>query len=515
MTEVAERVEAPPRASATGTSRRNLLLTFGSSAGGAAVTFVFNLAVLPFVLHRVGWQGYGAWATVAALLAVGGLADAGIRTEIVRRVAAANGEDDEGALVASVHEGVTLLAVVAGSLWLAGVVAAPLIRRFAFPAGIPGYGGADVDLLIRATLTLLLVSLLGNAYFGVLRGVQRGDVETLAQMIGVAAGAAATLLCVSGGWGTWGLFAGSSAQVAVFLVVEWIGTRRLVPALRPRLARVSRGAARAYLALSGLALLSQISDVVDNQWDKLVISRFVGSEAVTAFQVGTSLVLQGKLLALLPLLPLLAAIAELRHRDAARLENLHTVLSKASFIIGAVALSGIFAFGPAFLRLWLGPEGSTAGSVTRLFVVAGALNLVSAPFSLRAFGEGWHGVAAASALVNIVLNGVSSLVLTMWLGLNGALYGSIIGTSVGVVVILVLMRRKLGPRWSGPPLRAFAVGMAAAAGVVRLGLDDPRSWLALVLAAACFATVVGVASTAAERLPISALRGAATGRASA
>lgn len=514
MKVLAPRPEADLAPAALGTSRRNLLLTFRGSAGAAVVAFAFNLAILPFVLHRLGSTLYGVWATVATLLAVGGLADAGIRTEIVRRVAAAQGRDDEEELVAAVHQGVTLLAALAGGVFLLGMAGAPLIRAFAFPHGVPGYATSEVELLIRATLALLLLTLVGNAYFGVLRGVQRGDVETAAQMLAFPVGAVLTVVGVAVGWGLWALFVGSAAQILVTFAVEWRGARRLVPALRPRLTRLARGATKAYLALSGLALLSQVSDVVDSQWDRLVLSHFVGSGAVTSFQVGTSLVLQGKALALLPLAPLLVVIAELRHRDDDRLESLYRLLAKASFVLGAVILSGVFVFAPAFLRLWLGSQGAGAGGAARLFAVAAALNLVSAPLAFRAFGEGWHAVAAASAVFNMVLNGVMSLVLTIAIGLNGALYGSIIGTGVGVGALVVLMRRRLGPRWVGPPLGALTLGVAGAAAMVLLGLDQPGSWPTLASEAAGFAILVGVASTAVERLSAASLL-SAMGRPSA
>src|SRR5437588_1817650 len=75
-----------------GTSRFTLARTFRSSAVSVATTYITSLAVLPVVLRHLGAARYGVWATVASVLAVGGLADAGIRTEIVRRVSSAHGE---------------------------------------------------------------------------------------------------------------------------------------------------------------------------------------------------------------------------------------------------------------------------------------------------------------------------------------------------------------------------------------------------------------------------------------
>jgi O-antigen/teichoic acid export membrane protein len=493
-----------PSSPLTGTSRRTLLLVLRSSAGAALIGYAVNLAIVPFVLERVGADLYGAWATMASILAVGALADAGIRTEIIRRVGAAQGDENDEALVSSVHQGVTLLAVLAAAIAVVGVVAAPAIRGFAFPGGVPGYGAPEVDLLIRATFALLAASLLANGYFGVLRGVQRGDVETNGQMISVPLAAAVTVVGVSLGWGLWALYAGSLAGLLASSVWNLVGTRRLVPGLRLRIVALPPAVVKGYLALSGLALLSQVSEVVDSQWDKIVLSRYVGSASVASFQIGTNLVLQGKLLALLPLAPLLVAISELRRRDHARMEELFSLMARAGSVLGAVVLGAIFVFAPAFVRLWLGADPSVAGAgaAARLFTVAVALNLVSAPLAFRAFGEGWHALAATGSVVNMVVNGALSLGLTMAIGFNGALYGSIAGNLVGTVFFFVLMRRRMGDQWTAPPWRAAVVGIVASAAVVLTGASHIESWLILVPACAIYAIVVGVVCSRVERLSV-------------
>ena len=488
----------------TGTSRRTLLLAFRSSAASAAVTYLFNLAILPFVLGRVGSPIYGAWATMASILAVGGLADAGIRTEIVRRVGRARGDGDADGLERSVHQGVTLLAVLAAAIVAVGVAAAPAIRAFAFPSGVPGYRTAEIDLLLRLTVAVLAAELVANGYFGVLRGVQRADVETTGVMLSVPVSALVTVVGVHLGWALWALFAGSLTVLAVTVAWSWIGTRRLAPGLRLRLVAMSGPVARGYLGLSALALLSQVSEVVDSQWDKVVLSRYVGSAAVASFQIGTTLVLQGKVLALLPLAPLLVAIAELRRRDPARVDALYALMARAAMALTAVVLSAIWVFVPAFLRLWLGPGDvpERADVAARLFTFAVVLNLLCAPLALRAFGEGWYRLTAASAATNMVVNGGTSLALTMAVGFEGALYGSIVGTAAGCALMIALMRRRLGDRWVPIPFRGLVVGLTAAVGALLLGLDRVGSWPMLLVAGGGYVLVVGLACTRAERLNV-------------
>ena len=491
-----------PAPAPTGTSRRNLVRAVSSSAVGAVVTYGVNLAIVPFVLHRVGSDLYGAWATMASILAVGALADAGVRTEIIRRVGSAQGDGDDDALVRTVREGVTLLVGLAGAILLVGALGAPAIRAFAFPTGVPGYSAAEVDLLIRATVAVLAGSLVANGYFGVLRGVQRGDVEARGMMLAVPASAVVTVVGVSAGWGLWALFLGSVAALLVTVAFNAIGTRRLVPALRLRPVALSRPAVKGYLALSGLALLSQLGDVVDSQWDKVILSRYVGSTAVTSFQIGTNLVLQGKVLALLPLAPLLVAIAELRRRDPARMEALFNLMARSGMVLGSVVLGSVFAFAPAFVRLWLGDDPATtaAGSAARLFTVAVVFNLFSAPLAFRAFGEGWHGLAAAGSVANMVVNGALSLALTMAIGFNGALYGSIAGNAAGTAFFFVLMRRRMGDRWTPPPWRALAAGILVAVAAVQAGAGRIESWPALLAAGVAYLAVAGAACARAERL---------------
>lgn len=496
--------ETERTAVATGTCRRTLFLAFRSSTAAALVTYGFNLALVPLVLGRMGPELYGAWATVASILAVGSLADAGVRTEIIRRVGAASGAGDQEDVVRSVRQGVTLLAVLAALVTVVGAAAAPAIRGFSFPAGVPGYGADELDRLVRATVAVLAASLVANGYSGVLRGVQRGDIDTVGRIVAILVAAAVTVTGVALSWGLWALFLGSLTQLVVVVTWNWLGTRRVVPGLRLRRVPLTAPVVKGYLALSGLALLSQVSDVVDSQWDKVILSHFVGSSAVASFHIGTSLVLQAKALALLPLAPLLAAVAELRERDPARMEALFDLLAKAAMVSGAVVLGMVFVFVPAFVDLWLGPGQARTGTAVaaRLFAVAAVLNLVSAPLAFRAFGEGWHALAAASSAVNMVVNAALSLVLTMTIGFNGALYGSIAGNLVGSVFLFGLVRRRMGERWAFPPLRALTVGaLVAAAGSVG-GLGNVRSWPSLGAAGAVYLAVAGAACARAERLPV-------------
>lgn len=148
-------------------------------------------------------------------------------------VARARGAEDDDALVAAVHEGVTVLVLLASLVLVGRLTGAAFIRAFTFPDAVAGYTAPALDGLVRSVFALVAASLVLNGYFGVLRGVQRADVETTAQVGAVVVAAAVTVVGIAGGWGLWALLAGSLAQLSVVSAWKWARTRRLIPTCGP------------------------------------------------------------------------------------------------------------------------------------------------------------------------------------------------------------------------------------------------------------------------------------------
>lgn len=474
-----------------GTSRRTLAKSLRSAGLATIVQYASSFLLTPVVFATAGASTFGAWATVSSLLAVGALADAGLRLEISRRVAAAAGDGDTERMRQAVHDGTTLLACFALAVFAVGYLLTPAIRSFAFPDGMPGLSTSEADLLLRATFALLAFSLVSDGYFAVLRGVQRADIETNGRMLSVVFGTGLSVVGLELGWGIWALLAGAALMSIVALLVQAIGTRRIVPEVRFRLRSLRGRNWQNLLAFSSLALLSQLSDVIDSQWDKVVLSRYVGSSAVASFQLGTTLVLQAKAFALLPLAPLLVAVAELRNRDPGRSARVLGILSSATFALGALALGGVVVFAPAFFRLWLGEDMPQAVLATRLFSVAVALNLVAAPLAYRALAEGKHRLTAIASGCNIAVNGVASYVLAVLVGFRGPLVGSILGNLCGTAVFFLLMARALNREMLTQPLRSLAIAVVASTTAIAAGAAEITTWPALVLAVLGFSVIVG------------------------
>lgn len=484
-----------------GTSRRTFARTMGSGFLKALVVPATSFLVLPLVLDDLGTTEYGVWATLSSLLAVGGLVDAGVRTEIIRRVADAHGSEDLAAGVRSARQGVTILAVCSAVLVVAVVALSDPIVGFVFP-DLTGALRTDTRAVLIGLVVLLAVSMVNGGLYSVAAGLQRGDYENVTTVMSAVAGALVTVVSVNGlGLGLWGMLWGATANVAVMVAGQVWATRRLVPSLRLPFTRINRVVVRGFFAISALLFLSQVGDVVDFQYDKVILSRYLEPAAAGQYQLGTMLSLNLRMLALMPMTLLLAGTAELWRSSPQRARRLLDVVTAFVYASGGLLMTGVIVLAPSFMRLWLGHGYTEAGRAAQLLAVAMVLNLVAAPWTGFAIGRRWVGIPALAAVGNMVTNAVLSFVLVTHIGFDGALYGSIAGNAVGLLVFYVLLRHRVPGPWLRPVLRPLAVCAALGAVAAQLVAGFPglvSGWaaflgtgtvLALVLAAALLAVM--------------------------
>lgn len=427
---------------ALGTSRATVTRALTTNTLRIVIALPVSLVLLPIVFSRLTAGQFGVWAVLSTLLAVGALADGGVRTEMVRRVADAIGRGDRQAAAASASQGLSILLVTGLTVTVVGWLIAPAVASFAFSGGPTGVPRSDTIELLRGVLLLLGAALVTNGLFAVLTGLQRPDFENLGALAGTLAGAATTIAFVYQGVGVWALLWGSVAQWLAACLVQLRGLTTLPADLRPRLVLLGGGTLRAYVGLSSLLLLSQISNVVDFEFDKLILARYVDSAASGHYDIGTTVVLQVRVFALVPLTVALAGLAELFSRSPADAQRLFANVRSAVLALTAVLMSLLFVFGPAMVRIWLGDSFGDAGTASRMLAVAMAANAVAAPGAYYAVSRGWHHLAAIGALVNIIVNAGTSYTLVVLHGFSGALWGSIAGNVAATVVFLALLYRQ-------------------------------------------------------------------------
>ena len=450
-----------------------------------------TLLLLPFVLTHVSDTTYGEWATLSAVLAFAGLLEAGVPTEVSRRVALHSGRGDSDASGRAVREAITLMSSLAAALLIIGVALAFLALPAVFPGAAPSRL-ATLRLVFLSTVLLLAVTLVLSVWFAMLGGLQRQDYGTYSGLIGLVLGALVTAAGALAGFDIWALFTGALARS----VLSWVGPVRGMRTLRPDVwplpVSMPVGELRTLMSASSLLIFVTLANIADSQVDKIALSRYSGAAVAGYFQIGVTLALQARTLVMLPASPLLAGTAELHGNDSDKLERLLRLVRLSCTSAGVIALGGSAVFSAAFVQLWLGPEYEAAGRAASLLALGSLPPVLTIHWYFYALGRGWLDILAKAAAVSLFLNTVCTLALTPRFGLDGALLGSGIANVSTVPLMYFLLRGRDPIAW----LAGLWRPVTAAIVVIPLAsvlFGSPNTWLGFsfsILAYLCAATAM-------------------------
>ncbi|MGI8794949.1 MAG: lipopolysaccharide biosynthesis protein [Acidimicrobiales bacterium] len=431
----------------------------GSAASQLASTAT-SLLLIPVVLATLGSAVYGAWIVLSTLMVLASLADLGVRSEVMRRTAAAIGSGRQDSIESIIGQGLSAIGISLLIVVTPLLILSPHVVRLAVPSSVVGGSRSTLTGLFVVLLITLSVNVLLTVPFSAMRGMQRGYVEDAIRVVSTVCSMGLTISVLLWSQSLWALAVGQVANTAGLAAGITLALRsHLGPGARLRVGRLTWAQFGGWMTLSGLLLMSQLADVIDSQWDKIVLSRVVGLGAVTALHIGTTMVLALRAIALVPIVPLIASTAELRLSNPQLGDDVFRACRTAVHLLGFSLLATIALTAESVLGLWL-PDGyGRAGDVAALFSVAMGVNLCTAALSMRAIGEGKHRLIAASAATNVVVNAISSLWLALNIGLLGVVWGSVIGNACGVAVMHLGYRRlDNGPRWPFP-FRSIAAAL--------------------------------------------------------
>lgn len=425
---------------AEGSAARLLRNTLANGAGVVSGVLV-GLVVTPFIIEKVGIDGYGVFALALSLSFLGGymsLADLGVEAATSRYVAEARARDDAREAQAIVASAVALLTVVA--LVLAPLLAAlsgPLVELF----GVDGALRDQAQLCFMFMAVQLLFELPARAFIAVLEGAQRFTVWQgieLSRSVVQAVGFVAVLLA-GYGVGALGAVMALSSFLVLLLAAFW--SRRVVPGLRvsPRLA--SRSALRSILVFGGGMMGIRLSATLYRQMDKTIVGASVGVAGVAVYEIANRIQSGAALVQSVAAPVLVPTTAYLReHRETLRDMYLRgtTYATAASVPV----ITAAFILAEPLIRSWVGEELADAVEPTRLFLVyvvlvsilAVGVTMVIALGRLRAVTV----IAAANLLINLVL----SLVLVGPFGVSGVIAGTVLAQTIAFFPMQRLLMRE-------------------------------------------------------------------------
>ncbi|MBJ6725362.1 MATE family efflux transporter [Geomesophilobacter sediminis] len=382
------------------------------------VAVLLSLVFLPYIVGRLGADGYGVLVLVLSVIGYFAVLDLNLGDAVIKYVAQYHAEGKMGK-VNEVVGSVMLLYLALGCaagvtvLLLSGELVTHLldIKPELRPAALFAFrvGGAGI-----------LLTMISSALAAIPNGVNRYDITSKATM-------ALGLFTSLGTVGLLYLGAGLRGVVLLNLAVSVAGIafyvaigKRLLPglALRPVLSLASLGTVLRYGLFS---LMSRLSTMLQFQGVRLVAGAVLGVASVTYYVVPFNLVSRAMAVTFRVggvIFPVISALQGKRDFDS--VARLYLKASRLIFAISTALCLPLFLFGGRFLALWMGESfRAQTGSVLLLLTASLYIDTCTNIPSNVLNGLGMPKVCGFFAMANAGINLALVYPLSRWLNIDG------------------------------------------------------------------------------------------------
>ena len=411
---------------------RRATLSTVTSLLGHALGIGTGLLNMRLTLSYLGKERYGLWLATSSLLTWAALADFGLGRGLQNHLGAAYAYDDKAGAGRYVSTGFVTLCAVA---LLLGLLFVPLFFLLPWASVLnvqdPSLSG-ETRRVVAAVVICFLASFPLNLVSTVYSSQQRGYVANLFNIV-------ASLLTLGALYGAtrvhldmpWLIFALGGAGLLIS-ALNWGYVIREMPWLRPRFKWASKATLRALMGTSIALLLYQLSNLLLNEAQIIIVAQRLGLSKVFDFTIyGRVYVLPIILISTLDA-PMLPAFREAYVRgDTDWLRRAFFRLVKLKLLIGVIGGASYFVIGNFAAGLLSNStvhfDASVWGACAVMLLV-GAWNATFCDLMI-ATDRLW----LLASLVG--LNAVATTLLTYWFAGKMGIFGVVIASPVCLVLL--------------------------------------------------------------------------------
>ena len=408
------------------------------SALKSGISLALLLVVMPYAIRVLGKEVYGIWALAALVTSYAQLSDFGIAECVVKYAAEYRVRQDSIAINRLVNTVVAtylvLTVVVGGLLWLV----LPYIAReiLLIPATLQG----EAILIFRLAVGIFFVSMVTGVFASLIVATQQMGYAATVNIVSACLGALGAIVFLSQGFGLRGLIMTNAVVALVAAVLNVWFAYRLLPDLRLNPLRwADKQMLRHILGYSWKTQTSNLAQLLIFQLDRILLSRYLGLEAVTFYEVGCNIAMYARTFVMTLFSPMIPAASALHaEHDQGVLAGLYRRSFKFAALIAIPCCLLVVGLAHPFIHVWMG-EGFALSAVTlQLLLPIYLLNILTSPgvFLLNGMNRPEIGMKAA------VFAGVTNLFLCFFLIRSAGYFGLIAGIALslsGAAIYFVLM----------------------------------------------------------------------------
>jgi O-antigen/teichoic acid export membrane protein len=338
------------------------------NAGSFVVAIVVTFFLAPFLIRSLGDGPYGMLALIGELTGYYGILDLGMRTAVSYFVARGVARNDVSSVDDTMHNAFWLL------VWAGGVIAAAsVVVVWAAPYWfkIEGLTVSEARTSIAVMSATFALSLPASVFGSALYGLRRLDmVNGLGILVRLGSVIPTILLLRAGG----GLVSFVVLQGAIsllrWMVEAWMVRSTGIAHNLVFPIRWNRSIMRDCISFGMGNTVINISQMVANQLDLVVIATFLGTSRVTAFYLGRTICSYYADLISTITRTFTPHITHLHASGQSQeLLDFYLRVSRLAALLSTWLMVGILAYGRPFLTLWVGESYVTGEIYNRSDIV--------------------------------------------------------------------------------------------------------------------------------------------------
>ncbi len=414
---------------------------FGMAAQAAhlAVRFV----VTPVLIADLGYEAFGFWGVLFALLGLSGVHRMGFAGPAVARVASAAAQGDDASVRAALHTSGSLalgFALLVGPLlWWGSPGLVDLLRVSDELRGV-------AILTLRMTSVTTLIALVFGGFQNALEARQRYGRIRAVEVGAAVCEALVAIGLVRLGVGPLSLpIAYAFRLIGPLPVLAWMA-RREFPTVWAVPGPLHRASVVPLLRFGGALQILGMVHIGASSFDRFAISQVLSMVAVGQLEVARRLLqmaIQFPMQALAPLAPAAAALA-VQDDGPVRTTKLLRRGTRAIGLLSAFPLAFMIVAGEPLLHAWLGRPDPRAAAALQWLCVGSFFHLATGPTTSILRGLSRSRREMEFALSWLALGLVLVPFLSLRDGIRGAALGYALAQAITALVFLVRVWPSLG-----------------------------------------------------------------------
>ena len=406
-----------------------------------ALNIFIGILYTPVMLRILGQSEYGLYNTVASTISTMSILSLGLNSGYVRYFSKYKKDNDTTAiyklngLFILIFSVIGLITIVCGLFLTANL-------NFIFDDGLTQSEYSTARVLMVLLTASLAISFPAGIFSHIISANERFIFLKVLGMVKTVIGPLVTLPLLLMGYGSIGMV---SASLFVSVVTDAIYFYYVIKVLKHKFyfRDFEKGIFKSLFAYTGFIALNLIAEQINHSVDKVLISRYLGTEMTAVYAIGYtlytyytnfSLAISGVFTPRVH--NVINATEDNKSEQHIKLTELFVKVGRVQFIILALLASGIFLFGKEFILFWAGAGYEQSYYVVLLLVIPAVIPLTQNIGIAVQRAMNNHQFRGVVYFIMSIINLVLTIILTPVYGVVGATIGTAISLVIGNIILM-------------------------------------------------------------------------------